>query len=39
MNYLAISADPLALYDVPCGFVTPECVNRGSSPGLAWLPA
>ena len=40
MNYLVISADPLALYDIPCEFVILEsCLNRESSSGLAWILA
>ena len=40
MNYPAASCGVSARRDknFPEG-VTPECINRGSSPGLAWIPA
>ena len=40
MNYPAASCGVSARREknLPEG-VTPECINRGSSPGLAWIPA
>lgn len=32
MNHLVISADPLALYDILCGFVTPNVLIGGPVP-------
>ena len=40
MNYPAASCGVSARRDknFPEG-VTPKCINRGASPGLAWIPA
>jgi hypothetical protein len=38
MNYLQLLRGIKNIYDSFFEVVTPECLNRGSSPQFAWIP-